>query len=127
MTRAVLLLSASLAMLSGAAYAQDLRDLQARNAAAHALEDARRDLLSSQIETPTPTNGRPRSRGCASWRPARGPSSTGADRSAGQPIEEAGRRDAALSASDRMERLTQDALAESNTRMRSIRPASPKN
>jgi hypothetical protein len=42
-----------------------------------------------------------------------------------QPVEDAGRRDAALvNSMDRMERLTQDALAQSNARMRSIRPAS---
>ncbi|MGH1559989.1 hypothetical protein ACRAWD_24510 [Caulobacter segnis] len=50
MRRGVLVLSVSLAALGGVARAQDLRALQAQNAAAHALEDARRDLLASQIE-----------------------------------------------------------------------------
>ena len=48
--RTALYISVCLAALGGGASAQSLRDIQARNAAAHALEDVRRDLLSSQIE-----------------------------------------------------------------------------
>jgi hypothetical protein len=128
MTRGVLLLSVSLAVLGGAqiARAQDLRDLQARNAAAHALEDARRDLLSSQIETSS-ANERAatemRLRGLETQRP--GPSLRSLSVPPARPIEPPGRREAELSASaSRLERLTQDALAESNARMRAIRPAS---
>jgi hypothetical protein len=128
MTRGVLLLSVSLAVLGGAqiARAQDLRDLQARNAAAHALEDARRDLLSSQIETSS-ANERAatemRLRGLETQRP--GPSLRSLSVPPARPIKPPGRREAELSASaSRLERLTQDALAESNARMRAIRPAS---
>jgi len=126
MTRAVLLLSVGLAALGVAgARAQDLRDIQARNAAAHALEDARRDLLSSQIET---SNANERARTQMTLRDLdaqRG----GALRSLTSPpartIDEPARREAELSRSmDRMERLTQDALARSNARMLAIRPAS---
>lgn len=128
MTRAVLLLSVSLAALGVAgARAQDLRDIQSRNAAAHALEDARRDLLSSQIEASN-ANERARTQtalrdldaqraGTLSLRPLTAPPA--------RPIDEPARREAELSRSmDRMERLTQDALAQSNARMLAIRPAS---
>jgi hypothetical protein len=130
MTRAVLLLSASLAMLSGAAYAQDLRDIQSRNAAAQAVEDARRDMLSSQIES---SNANERAATQSRLRELGGQRAGVVPGAVTippvQPVEEAGRRDAALvNSMDRMERLTQDALDQSNTRMRSIRPASePKN
>ena len=128
MKRAVLLLSVSLVALGAAgARAQDLRDIQARNAAAHVLEDARRDLLSSQIET---SNANERARtemrlrdldtqrtGAPSLRPLIAPPA--------RPIDEPARREAEFSRSmDRMERLTQDALARSNARMLAIRPAS---
>ncbi|KQV58221.1 MULTISPECIES: hypothetical protein [unclassified Caulobacter] len=128
MTRAVLLLSVSLAALGVAgARAQDLRDIQARNAAAHALEDARRDLLSSQIEASN-ANERARTQtalrdldaqraGAPNLRPLTAPPA--------RPLDEPARREAELSRSmDRMERLTQDALAQSNARMLAIRPAS---
>lgn len=124
MRRGVLLLSVSLAALGGAAQAQDLRALQARNAAAHALEDARRDLLTSQIEA---SNAREQAASAARLR------ALDAQRSApgtltippARVIDEPGRRDAELSASaSQLDRLTQAALAESNARMRAIRPAS---
>jgi hypothetical protein len=132
MTRAALLLSASLALLmtAGAAGAQDLREIQARNAAAQAVEDARRDMLSNQIET---SNANERAATQSRLRDLGGPR-VGVVPGAVtvppvQPVEDPGRRDAALvNSMDRMERLTQDALAQSNARMRSIRPASePKN
>lgn len=120
MMRSVLLLSVGLFALGGSAQGQDLREIQARNAAAHALEDARRDLLSSQIEASNAneraaTQMRLRAldaqRATPNPRPLTVPPA--------QPI------DAQLSASaDRMERLTQAMLAESNARMRAIRPAS---
>lgn len=126
MMRGVLLLSTSLMALGGAAHAQDLRALQARNAAAHALEDARRDLLASQIDASN-ANERARTetrlrmldaqRTPPSLRPLTVPPA--------RVIDEPGGRDAALSASaSQLERLTQAALAESNARMRAIRPAS---
>ncbi|WP_297515234.1 hypothetical protein [uncultured Caulobacter sp.] len=125
MTRAALLFTVSLAALGGAAQAQDLRDLQARNAAAQAIEDARRDLLSSQIEM---SNANERARTQLILRDlndqrAGAPATPSAP--ALRPLEDPARGDAALSSSmDRLERLTQDALAESNARMRAIRPAS---
>ena len=125
MTRGVLLLSISLMALGSAASAQDLRALQASNAAAHALEDARRDLLANQIETSN-ANERAatqlRLRGLEAERtPNLRPLTVPPPRTIDQP----GRRDAALSASsDQLERLTQAALVESNARMRAIRPAS---
>jgi hypothetical protein len=126
MTRAVLLLSASLAALGVAgAHAQDLRGIQARNAAAHALEDTRRDLLSNQIEM---SNAQERARTQMTLRDL-DTQRSGTLRSLTappvRPIDEPARREAELSRSmDRMERLTQDALAQSNARMLAIRPAS---
>lgn len=131
MTRAALLLSAcllapSLVLLGGVAHAQDLREIQARNAAAQAVDDARRDMLSSQIET---SNANERAATQSRLRDL-GASSAGVVPGAvtappARPVDDPGRRDAALvNAMDRMERLTQDALAQSNARMRSIKPAS---
>lgn len=126
MMRSVLLLSVGLLALVGSARAQDLREIQARNAAAHALEDTRRDLLSSQIEasnaneraaTQTRLRELDAQRATSSLRPLTVPPA--------RPIDDPARRDAPLSASaDRLERLTQAMLAESNARMRAIRPAS---
>lgn len=127
MTRGALLLSVSLLALGGTglARAQDLRDIQARNAAAHALEDARRDLLSSQIEA---SNANERAATDARLRALDAQRTTN-PRSLivppARPVGETARREAELSASaSRLERLTQEALAESNARMRAIRPAS---
>jgi len=123
----VLLLSVSLAALGGAAHGQSLREIQARNAAAHAIEDVRRDLLASQIEA---SNAQERARTQALLR------DLAADREAATPglrpliappvqTPDPASGTAELSAAmDRMERLTQDALAQSNARMRAIRPAS---
>lgn len=127
MRRLTLLLSASLAALPVAgARAQDLRDIQARNAAAHALEDARRDMLSSQIEA---TAAQERARTALVLRELE------ADRGGATPAlrpltapelaNDPARRAADHSASmEQLERLTREALAESNARMRAIRPAS---
>ena len=131
MMRGVLLLSASLAALSGgvldgAVHAQDLRALQARNAAAHALEDARRDLLASQIGA---SNANEQARTQLRLRELDAqrapPSLRGLTVPPARAVDGPGGRDAALSASaSQLERLTQAALAESNARMRAIRPAS---
>ena len=125
MTRGVILLAVSLVALgAGAARAQDLRELQAHNAAAHAIEDVRRDMLSSQIEI---SNANERAATAARLRDldtARTPNARSLTAPPAPPVEEPGRRDAALSTSaSRLERLTQEALAESNARMRAIRPA----
>lgn len=126
MRRGVLLVSVGLAALSGGAWAQDLRALQASNAAAHALEDARRDVLASQIEA---SNAREQAASAARLRALEAQrSAPGAGTLTIPParvIDEPGRRDAELSASaSQLDRLTQAALAESNARMRAIRPAS---
>ncbi len=123
MTRGFRLLSASLlfgglAALGGAAYAQTA--LQDRFMAEHALQDARRDLSASQTEI---TNAQTRAdtavrlRGLDAQRagPSLRPLTT----------DEPPRRDTDLSNSTlQLERLTQQALAESNARVRAIRPAS---
>jgi len=125
MRRGVLLLSVSLAALGGVARAQDLRALQARNAAAHALEDARRDLLANQIEA---SNAREQAASAARLRALDAQRATPSDSltvPSPRVIDEPGRREAELSASaSQLDRLTQAALAESNARMRAIRPAS---
>ena len=127
MTRTVSLLTVGLATLGGlaalgaAAQAQTtLRDIQARNAAAQAVDDVRRDMLSSQIEM---SNANERARTQVILRDLN-------DQRNGTipPRDDAARRDADLSASmSRMERLTQDALDQSNARMRAIKPASQPN
>ena len=127
MTRTVLLLRVGfvtlggLLALGGAAQAQvTLRDIQARNAAAQAIEDVRRDALASQIET---SNANERARTQVILRDL-------GDQRNGTipPRDEAARRDAELSASAiRMERLTREALDQSNARMRAIKPASQPN
>ena len=126
MRRGVLLLSVSLAALGGVARGQDLRALQAGNAAAHALEDARRDLLASQIEA---SNAREQAASAARLRAldAQRVAPPGGTLTVPPPrvVDDPGRRDGELSASaSQLDRLTQAALAESNARMRAIRPAS---
>lgn len=118
MPRAALFLTAGLLAMSGAAQAQTtLRDIQARNAAAQAVEDVRRDALAAQIEA---SNANERARTQVILR------DLDAQRNGTlPPRDEAARSDAELSASmSRMERLTQDALDQSNARMRAITPAS---
>lgn len=127
MTRTALFLRIGLAavgglvVLGGAAQAQvTLREIQARNAAAQAVDDVRRDALAAQIEA---SNANERARTQVILRDL-------SDQRTGAiaPPDEAGRRDAELSASaTRMERLTQDALDQSNARMRAIKPASEPN
>jgi hypothetical protein len=126
--RKALCISVCLAALGGAAQAQTLRDIQARNAAAHALEDVRRDVLTSQIDA---SNAQERARtesllrGLEQQRtnstlPAPSivvPPARPADDPARRETDRAG-------AMSRMDQLTQDALAQSNARMRAIRPAS---
>lgn len=106
--------------------AQDLRDLQARNAAAHALEDIRRDALQNQIAA---SNAQERARTQVILRDLNAGVVTGPvvlREATPPPVDaEAMRRDLDFDASmERLERLTQEALAQSNARMRAIRPAS---
>lgn len=122
MTRGLLLtaglLFGGLAALGGAAYAQTA--LQDRFMTEHALQDARRDLMASQTEiqnAQTRADTALRLRGLEEQRsgPNLRPLTTDAVPSSG----------ADLSAStQQLERLTAEALAESNARMRAIRPAS---
>lgn len=108
------------------AVAQDLRDLQARNAAAHALEDIRREAVQNQIAA---SNAQERARTQVILRDLNSGLVTGPvvlRESTPPPVDaEAMRRELDFDASmERLERLTQEALAQSNARMRAIRPAS---
>ena len=131
MMRGVLLLSASLAALSGgasggAAYAQDLRAVPARHAPPPPRGAAPRPQLAGQLEA---RNAHERAATQLRLRELEAqrapPSLRGLTVPPPRVVEEQGRRDAELSASaGQLERLTQAALAESNARMRAIRPAS---
>ena len=118
MTRGFLLLTVSLAALGGGASAQT--SPQDRFMAEHALQDAQRALSASQTEI---QNAQTRADTAIRLR--------GLDDQRAEPrlrplqTEEPPRRDLDLSAStQQLERLTQQALDESNARMRAIRPAS---
>ncbi|MCY1647999.1 hypothetical protein OVA11_13290 [Caulobacter sp. SL161] len=126
--RAAHLLSAGLAVLlgGGAAHAQDLREIQARNAVAHALEDARRDVLQSQIAA---SSALERAQTQVTLRDLNAALTTGPvvlkDIAPPPVTGDATLSDAEFNASmERLERLTQAALEEGNARMRAIRPAS---
>lgn len=117
---------ACLVVLTEVGHAQDLGDIRARNAAAHALEDARRDVLQSQIET---SNAQERARTQIILRDLNAGLVTGPvvlrDAAARDVVEDVTPPDTDFSAAMvRLERLTQEALAQSNARMRAIRPAS---
>lgn len=118
MTRGLLLLTASLVVLGGVAYGQTA--LQDRFMTDHALQDARRDLMASQTEI---QNSQARADTALRLRDLD-------EQRAGpnlRPLttDAVPRRDTDLSAStQQLERLTAQALAESNARMRAIRPAS---
>ena len=131
MSRAPHLLCAGLAVLlgGGAAHAQDLREIQARNAAAHALEDARRDVLQSQIAA---SNARERAQTQVILRDLNAALTTGPIVLKNTPPPTATgnetQSEADFNASmERLERLTQAALDQSNARMRAIRSASEPN
>lgn len=112
--------------LTEVGHAEDLRDIQTRNAAAHALEDIRRDALQSQIEV---SNAQERARTQIILRDLNAGLVTGpvvspqanAPATVGEIARPEAEFDAAMA---RLERLTQEALAQSNARMRAIRPAS---
>lgn len=131
MSRAPHLLCAGLAVLlgGGAAHAQDLREIQARNAAAHALEDARRDVLQSQIAA---SNAREHAQTRVILRDLNAMLTTGPivlkdtppPTTTGNETQSESDFNASM---ERLERLTQAALDQSNARMRAIRPASQPN
>lgn len=123
MTRGLLLLTAGLAVLGGVAVAPvawGQAALQDRFMAEHALQDARRSFSASQTEI---SNAQARADTAVRLREL--------DAQRAEPRlrplspDAPPRRDADLSASTlELERLTQEALDESNARMRAIRPAS---
>ena len=126
--RNVLCLSVCLAALGGSVQAQSLREIEARNAAAHALEDVRRDLLASQIEA---SNAQERARtdsllrGLEQQRASSVLTAPSMTVPPARAVDDPARREAErANAMSRIDQLTQDALAQSNARMRAIRPAS---
>ncbi|WP_299014794.1 hypothetical protein [uncultured Caulobacter sp.] len=126
--RNVLCLSVCLAALGGNVQAQSLREIEARNAAAHALEDVRRDLLASQIEA---SNAQERARtdsllrGLEQQRTNSTLNAPSIVIPPARPVDDPVRREAErANAMSRIDQLTQEALAQSNARMRAIRPAS---
>ena len=126
--RKVLCLSVCLAALGGSVQAQSLREIEARNAAAHALEDVRRDLLASQIEA---SNAQERARtdsllrGLEQQRASSVLTAPSMTVPPPRAVDDPARREAdRANAMSRLDQLTQEALAQSNARMRAIRPAS---
>lgn len=115
-----------LAAAGGAAAQADvLRELRAQNAAQHAAEIARQDLLAVQREIvarqdQASTNLMLRELNTAQATP---PGTKGLALTPPIPLPETG-SDSITGQMDRMERLTQDALARSNARVRAVRPAS---
>lgn len=126
--RKVLCLSVCLAALGGSVQAQSQREIEARNAAAHALEDVRRDLLAAQIEASN-AQERARTDGLLRGLEQQRASSVLTAPSMTVPpvraVDDPARREAdRANAMSRIDQLTQEALAQSNARMRAIRPAS---
>lgn len=124
MRAALLLLSACFLSLGGVAQAQDLRDSR-DPLVAHALQDAQRAQSAREIEA---ANAQDRARTAVVLR------ELDAQR-AGTPTlrpltspQDLAQQDAERARSvDQLERLTQDALDESNARIRAIKPASQPN
>lgn len=119
--RAALLLSACLISLGGVAQAQDLRDSR-DPLVAHALQDAQRAQSAREIEA---SNAQDRARTAVVLR------ELDAQRAGAptlRPLTDLSQQDAERARSvDQLERLTQDALDESNARIRAIKPASQPN
>ncbi|PHY22254.1 hypothetical protein [Caulobacter sp. BP25] len=126
--RKALCISVCLAALGGNVHAQSLREIEARNAAAHALEDTRRDLLSSQIEA---SNAQERARtdgllrGLEQQRTGAVLAPPSMTVPPARVLDDPSRREVErVNAMSRIDQLTQEALTRSNARMRAIRPAS---
>ncbi|NQE60408.1 hypothetical protein [Caulobacter sp. RHG1] len=128
--RAALLLSACFLGLGAVAQAQDLRDSR-DPLVAHALQDAQRAQSAREIEA---SNAQDRARtavvlreldaqraGAPTLRPLTDPSTARMNQDLAQHYAERAR------SVDQLERLTQDALDESNARIRAIKPASEPN
>ena len=115
-----------LAAASGTAAQTDaLRELRAHNAAQHSAEIARQDLLAIQREIvarqdQASTGLMLRELSTAQVTP---PGTNGLTLTPPMALPETG-ADSVMGQMDRMERLTQDALARSNARVRAVRPAS---
>ena len=122
-------MGASLTVLAAgsgaAAQADALRELRDQNAAQHSAEIARQDLLAVQREIvarqdQASTGLMLRELNTALATP---PGTNGLTLTPPIPLPESG-SDSITGQMDRMERLTQDALARSNARVRAVRPAS---
>jgi hypothetical protein len=120
---------ASLAVLvaaSGASAQDGLRELRAQNAAAQQAEMARQDLLATQREIAARQDQAQTAfvlrelDGARTTPPGLRPSTTAVVPLAPPPPI----ADSFTAQMDRMERLTQDALARSNAQVRAVRPAS---
>jgi hypothetical protein len=130
MNRMKLAAGVSLAALAmaGAASAQDaLSELRAQNAAAQAAEIARQDLLATQREISARQDQARTALVLRDLEAARTQPPGTARLIAPSPATITSPDDGLTSLSmqmDRMERLTQDAMARSNAKVRAVRPAS---
>ena len=123
----MVLAGVAVAVVAGSALAQTpLRDLRAQNAATHEAQSARQDLLASQREITARQDQASTALILRELDNAR-LSPPAADLLALRPTTVIQPDAAAASFTaqmDRMERLTQDALARGNMRVRAVRPAS---
>ena len=119
---------AVLAAASGASAQDSLRELRAQNAAQQGAEIARQDALAAQREITARQDQLQTSLVLRELDTARTipPGSNGLIIPPPAPPPQAG-PDSLQAQMDRMERLTQDALARSNARVRAVRPASEPN
>ena len=124
-TRAGAVSLAALAVASGAAAQDGLRELRALNAAQHSAEIARQDALAAQREVMARQDQLQTTLVLRELDAARilRQGSSGLIIPPPAPPPQSG-PDSLQAQMDRMERLTQDALARSNARVRAVRPAS---
>jgi hypothetical protein len=118
---------AALAMAGGASAQGPLSELRAQNAAAQAAEIARQDLLATQREISARQDQARTAMVLRDLETARTQPPGTAGLIAPPPATITSPDDGQASLSmqmDRMERLTQDAMARSNAKVRAIRPAS---
>jgi hypothetical protein len=118
---------AALAMAGGASAQDALSELRAQNAAAQAAEIARQDLLATQREIPARQDQARTAMVLRDLETARTQPPGTAGLAAPPPATIMPRDDGLTSLSmqmDRMQRLTQDAMARSNAKVRAVRPAS---
>jgi len=118
---------AALAMAGGASAQDALSELRAQNAAAQAAEIARQDLLATQREISARQDQARTAMVLRDLETARTQPPGTAGLIAPLPTTIAPPDDGLTSLSmqmDRMDRLTQDAMARSNAKVRAVRPAS---